>query len=166
MASALRAATPDEARGTYRVQASARMAGVPLVRSLELRGDVVLRPGEGPRAVQARLAARGYACELTGTLRDDGALTFARGQRCSIALDDPGTRGQVEATLRSGKGRVEDGRIALDLELGLAGEVRVATGRVPGLAPETKLPVNGEASIRAEGWRDNSRAAEPRPDPE
>ncbi|HEY6098085.1 MAG TPA: hypothetical protein VIW03_01555 [Anaeromyxobacter sp.] len=161
LAFALGAASTEGVRGTYRVQARARISGVPLLRTLDLPGDVVLRPGGGPRAVQARLAARGHTCELAGTLADDGTLAFARGQRCPIALDDAGARGRVEATLRSGEGRVEEGRIALELELELAGKVRVATGGVPGLSAETAVPVDGGASVRAEGRRDNSRAAEP-----
>ena len=150
----------DAAAGTYRVQATARLSGVPLLRTLALRGDVVLRPGGGPRAVSARLAARGHACELAGTLAEDGTLAFRPAQRCAIALDDPGARGRVEATLRSGRGRLRNGRIALELELGLEGAVRVATGGVPGVAAETVVPVDGEASVHAEGARDNSRAAE------
>ncbi len=160
LAFAVGAATPGAALGTYRVQASARISGVPLLGTLELRGDVSLRPGDGPRGVKARLASRGHACELAGTLAEDGALAFADGQRCRIALDDPGVRGEVTATLRSGRGRVVDGRITLALELGLAGKVRVATGVLPGLAAETVVPVDGAASVRAEGRRDNSRAAE------
>jgi hypothetical protein len=154
------AVTPEGARGTYRVEASARTS-VPLLGTLDLRGDVVLRPGDGPRAVLARLASQGHACELAGTLAEDGSLAFAKGQRCPIVLDDPGARGRVEATLRSGKGRVEDGRLALQLEVALAGTVRVATGGVPGLPAEATVPVDGNASVRAEGRRDNSRAAGP-----
>ena len=161
LALGLAASTPESARGTYRVQATVRTSGVPLLRNLDLRGDVVLKPGDGPRAVRARLAAQGHACELAGTLSEAGRLAFAGGQRCTIALDDPGARGQVRATLRSGDGRVEDGRVALQLEMRLAGTVRVATGGVPGLAAETALPVDGDATLRAEGPRDNSRAAEP-----
>jgi hypothetical protein len=162
LASALAAgaATPESVRGIYRVEASARTS-VLLLRALELRGDVVLRPGERPGAVLARLAAQGHACELAGTLAEDGSLAFARGQRCSIVLDDPGARGRVEATLRSGKGRVEDGRLALQLEVALAGTVRIATAGVPGLASETAVPVDGDASVRVEGRRDNSRGAGP-----
>jgi hypothetical protein len=145
---------------TYRVRATARLAGVPLVSSLELRGDVVLRPGDGPRAVRVRLASRGHACEVAGTLTADERLSLAPGQRCPIALDDPGVRGDVVATLRSGEGRLEEGRIALSLELGLAGSVLIATGGLPGLQRETRIPVDGSASIRAEGERDNSRAAD------
>lgn len=157
----LRAATDDGGLGTYRVQATARVAGVPLVRSLDLRGDVVLRPGDRPLAVRELLGARGHSCELAGTLTEPGRLVLAPGQRCRIALDDPGVRGAVEATLRSGEARLSDGRIVLLLEVGLAGSVRLSTGVPPGLARETVVvPVDGSASVRAEGDRDNSRAAE------
>jgi hypothetical protein len=156
----LPAAANDGDLGTYRVQATARVSGVPLVRSLDLRGDVVLRPGERPRAVRVRLAARGHACELDGTLAEPGRLVLAPGQRCPILLDDPGVRGEVEATLRSGEARLADGHLVLALELGLAGSVRLSTGLVPGLAREPAVPVDGSASVRGEGDRDNSRAAE------
>lgn len=156
----LHAAADDGVLGTYRVQATARLSGVPLLRSLELRGDVVLRPAERPGAVRVRLAARGHACELAGTLAEPGRLVLAAGQRCPIVLDDPGVRGQVEATLRSGGARVANGHLVLSLELGLAGSVRLSTGLVPGLGREAVVPVDGSASVRGEGDRDNSRAAE------
>jgi hypothetical protein len=151
-------AAPDDATGTYRVQATARVSGVPLVRSLDLRGDVVLRAGERPGLVRVRLAARDHACDLAGRLAEPGRVVLAPGQRCPILLDDPGLRGDVEATLRSGEARLADGRIVLSLELGLAGSVRTAL--VPGLAREAVVPVDGSASVRGEGDRDNSRAAE------
>lgn len=153
-------AADDGALGTYRVQAAARMTGVPLVRSLELRGDVVLRPGGAPRAVRARLAAGGHACELSGTLAEPGRLVLAAGQRCPIPLDDSGLRGEVEATLRSGEARLSDGHIVLSLEIALAGSVRLPTGLLPGLAREVVVPVDGAASVRGEGDRDHSRAAD------
>ncbi len=150
----------DGARGTYRVQATARVSGVPLARSLDLRGDVVLRPGERPRAVRARLAARDHACEFAGTLDGPGRLVLTAGQRCSILLDDPGIRGHVEATLRSGEARLANGGIVLTLEVDLAGSVRISPGTALGIAGETVVPVDGSASVRGEGHRDNSRAAE------
>ena len=158
-------ATPaGAALGTYRVRADTRLTGVPLVSTLELRGDAVLRAGDGPRGVRARLASRGQACELAGTLAPDGKLAFAGGQRCRIRLDDPGVRGEVLATLRSGQGRVEGDRLVLALELGVAGKVRVAAGGLaglPGLGSEAVMPVDGAASVRAEGSRDHSRGADP-----
>lgn len=160
LALAALAAAPGAALGTYRVQASARLSSVPLLDALELRGDVVFRPGDGPRGVRARLASQGHACELAGTVAQDGTLAFPGGQRCRILLDDPGARGEVLATLRSGQGRVADGRLVLQLELRLEGRVRVATGGLPGLPAQAVVPVDGGASVRAEGRRDNSRAAE------
>ncbi len=157
----LHAGAGDGALGTYRVQGTARISGVPLVDSLELRADVVLRRGDRPGAVRARVAARGHACELAGTLAGPGRLVLAGGQRCPIALDDPGIRGDVEATLRSGEARLADGRIVLVLDVALGGTVRLSTGILPGLARETVVPIDGTASLRGKGARDNSRAAEP-----
>jgi hypothetical protein len=149
-------AVPEGVLGTYRVQATLRAPDVPYASKVDLRGDVVLRAGDGPRAVRARLAANGKACELAGTLAQDGALAFADGQTCAIPLDDPLATGRVDATLRSGVGRVADGRVTLELELALAGMVHVGSGR---LARETLVPIGGKASVSAEGTRDNSRAA-------
>lgn len=149
-------ASADETLGTYRVEVSASVSGVPLVQTLALRGDVVLRPGERPGAVRARLAARGHACELAGTLEEPARVELAAGQRCTIVLDDPGVHGSVEATLRSGEARIAEGRIVLRLDVALAGSVRIATG----IAPEAVAPVHGAATVLGQGTRDNSRAAE------
>ncbi len=149
--------------GTYRVRATVRMPSVPVLGTVELRGDVVLRPGGNPGAVSARLAARGHACTLEGRAREGGAITFAPGQACTIALDDPGVRGRVEAVLRGARVRVDAaGRITLALELELSGAVRVATGLegIPGLAGEAEVPVSGPATVDGAGDRDNSRAGE------
>jgi hypothetical protein len=152
-------AAADDGTGTYRVQATARLSGVPLLRSLELRGDVVLRAGERRGLVRVHLAARDQACDLAGSLAEPGRVVLAPGQRCPIQLDDPGVRGEVEATLRSGEARLADGRIVLSLELGLAGSLRTSL-LVPGLGRGAVVPVDGAASVRGEGDRDNSRAAE------
>lgn len=156
----LHAPADDGARGTYRVHANVRVSGVPLVRSLELRGDVVLRPGERPHTVRARLAARDHACELAGTMAEPGRLVLTAGQRCAILLDDPGVRGHVEVTLGSGEARLANGGIVLSLEVVLAGSVRISPGAALGLAGESVVPLDGSASVRGEGRRDNSRAAE------
>ncbi|MBK9516885.1 MAG: hypothetical protein IPO09_05905 [Anaeromyxobacter sp.] len=158
-AAALPPQSPATVQGTYRVRAVATLAGVPLVRELELRADVLLAPGSGGREVRARLASRGQACALTALVAADGTLGFTAGERCTIALDEPGTRGAVVATVRTGRGRVADRRLVLELRLGLEGAVHLATGQIPGLGGETDLPVSGEAVVRAEGRRDDSRAA-------
>jgi hypothetical protein len=152
---------PAPVLGTWRVRAAVRLDGVPLVRTMELRGDVRLVPGAAPGAVVARLAARGHACELAGRLEPSGEVTLAAGQRCTVTLEEPEVHGRVDAEVHGGRARVgDDGALALGLEAGLAGAVRIATGGLPGLPAETALPVNGSASVRADGWRDNSRAAD------
>jgi hypothetical protein len=163
MAAGATPATADPVRGTYRARADVRLAGVPLVSALELRGDVVLRPAGRPGALTARLAARGSACELAGQAEGGGGFALTGGQRCTIVLVDPDAKGRVEATLVAGRGTVTaDGRLTLVLELALAGAVRVASGTaLPGIPAEVDVPVNGRASVAAEGTRDNSRAAEP-----
>lgn len=157
----VQAAADDGVVGTYRVHATARVVGVPVLRSLELRGDVVLRAGPRPGAVRARLASQGHACELAGTLAEPGRMVLAAGQRCPIALDDPGVRGDVIATVRSGEARVANGRIVLALEVDLAGKVQVSAEILPGLGQQAAVPVDGSASLRGDGARDNSRAAGP-----
>jgi len=64
------------------------------------------------------------------------------------------------ATLSSGRGRVADRRIELQLRLALQGRVLVTAGPIPGFGGETELPVSGEAVVEAEGTRDDSRATQ------
>lgn len=160
--------TPGSARGVYRLAGSARVSASPLPSErLELRADAVLRPGDGPRRILARLAARGHACELAGTLAPDGALAFDAGQRCPLALDDPGVRGKLDGRLRAGSGRLSGRELSLDLAFELTGTVSLSAGgvRVPGLGVEVPpswtppTPVRGEARATAAGTRDDSRAA-------
>lgn len=160
----------DAIRGTYRLRGTARVdAGPVLSREAEVRADAVLRRGDRPRALRVRLAAEGQACELDATLGERGALAFPAGQRCAFDLDDPGARGRVAATLRDGSGRVQERTLALDLVFELSGAVSLRTservevlGRTVDLpaAWTPELPVRGEARARAEGARDDSRAAE------
>ncbi len=154
-------AVPDGVLGTYRVQATIRTTDIPFASRLEARGDVVLRAGDAPGAVRARLAADGKVCELSGKLGRDGSLEFAAGQSCAIPLDDPLVApGRVDATLRAGSGHVGDGRITLELEVALAGVVHGPSVR---LSRTSSLPIGGKGWIQAEGRRDNSRAAAAEP---
>jgi hypothetical protein len=157
-------------RGTYRLRGVAQVdAGPALSRNVEGRADAFLSPGAGPRAVRARLAAEGRACELDATLGEGGALAFQPGQRCAFAVDEPDARGRVEARLRSGRGRCADGKLALELVWELSGALSLRTGdaievlgrRVELPAAWTpELPLRGEARTEATGTRDESRAAE------
>ena len=114
------------------------------------------------------LAAEGQRCELSARLGDGGTLALDAGQQCALALDGPDARGRVTARLRSGRGRIGAGRLALDLAWDVSGRVAVRTGGgryevlgntvdVPAAwAPE--VPVSGQASAAVEGRRDDSRA--------
>jgi hypothetical protein len=164
------AATADGIRGTYRVEGTARVdAGPILSREVAVRADAILRRGDRPRRLRVRLAAEGHACELDATLEERGALAFAPGQRCTIDLRDPAARGQVDATLREGRGHVRERALALELVWELSGGLALRTReRIEVLGREVELPaawtpelpVRGEARARAEGARDDSRAAE------
>lgn len=168
LAAPARAAPPgDDPGGTYRMQGTARIdAAAPLARNLDSRGDAVVRVA-GPGAVRIRLASMGQACELSASRRDDGALAFAAGQRCVFDLRDPDARGHVEGRLRQGHGRLRDRHLALDLVFDLSGAValRTAAGvQMLGVElPATWTPdirLDGGAAVRAEGDRDESRAAQ------
>jgi hypothetical protein len=109
----------------------------------------------------------GQACELAASRADDGTLEFEAGQRCAFDLADPDARGHVEARLRAGRGRLRDRHLSLDLAFDTSGAVALRTA--PGVqmlgveVPSTwtaEISVNGGASIRAEGDRDESRAAQ------
>lgn len=163
-------ATPESARGTYRMTVAARVNAPPLPgQGMEVRADAVLRPDAGPRRIRARLAAQGHACELSGRLEPGGAIAFDAGQRCPVELDGPEARGQVEARLRAGSGKLTGRDLSLDLAWELDGTVSLSTGgvRLPGLGlevPATWTPatqVKGEARATATGKRDDSRAAPP-----
>jgi len=160
----------DQVRGVYRLHGTARVdAGPVLSREIEVHADATLGRGAAARAVRARLAAEGHACELTAALEDGGALVFEAGQRCAFDLDDPGARGRVEARLRAGRGRLRGDTLSLDLTWDLSGALRLRTSeRVQVLGRDVELPsawtpeipVRGEARAEAEGHRDASRAAE------
>ncbi len=167
-AAAAQGATPESARGAYRMIVTGRVSAPPLPgQSMELRADAVLRPDAGPRRIRARLAAQGHACELAGRLEPGGAIAFDAGQRCPVQLDGPDARGRVEARLRSGSGRLSGRDLSLDLAWELDGTVSLSTGGVslPGLGLEVPptwtpaTPVKGEARTTATGTRDDSRAA-------
>jgi hypothetical protein len=157
----------DGVAGTYRLRGTARVdAAAPLGRNIESRGDAVVRAAAAG-AVRLRLVSLGHACELAASRAADGALAFAAGQRCAFDLDDPDARGHVEARLRAGSGRLRDRHLSLDLAFDLSGAVAIRTvERVQVLGMEIPsswtpdLPVSGPAAVRAEGDRDESRAAQ------
>lgn len=162
-----RAPARDELGGTYRMEGTSRVDAVaPLGGDLEARGDAIVRTGAAG-AVRLRLAAEGQVCELAATRADDGALSFEAGQRCAFDLREEDARGHVEARLRSGRGRLQGRHLALDLAFDLSGKVAVKTAakvQVFGMelpsAWTPDIPLDGAATVHAEGDRDESRAAQ------
>jgi hypothetical protein len=165
--SALAAPSAVDGRGgTYRMRGTARVdAASPLGGDIDSRGDAVVRVGTGG-TVHLRLASMGQACELAASIADDGALAFDAGQRCFFDLRDD-ARGHVEARLRTGRGRLRDRHLSLDLTFDLSGAVALRTSEAvqmmgvnipPSWTPD--IPLSGGAAVRAEGDRDESRAAE------
>ena len=164
------ATSGPEVRGTYRLQGSARVDARPFpATEQEVHADAVLSPGARAGEVRIHLAGQGFACELLAALDAAGTLTLTRGQRCTIAFLNDDTEGRIEAKLVSGRGRVSDEALRLELSFSLAGSVRLRPGgslaalgqalSLPGAGGDP-VPVRGEASGRAEGRRDRSRMAE------
>ena len=143
------------ASGTYRLHGAARMNAGPILPSeVEVRADVILRPGAGERSMVALVRSMGHVCDLTARLADDGTLTFAPGQVCLFQLDSPEAEGRVESRLQSGHGLVTAGTLVLDMAWQLSGSVRPSPW-------SPLIPLHGTARTSGKGWRDNSRAAEP-----
>ncbi len=166
-------AAPDDAAGallgTYRLHGRATLDARPFPpREEELHADVVLLPGAGPGAVRVRLAVVGARCELAATLDGAGVLTIAPGQRCPVDLASETTEGRAEARVLTGRGRVRDDVLDLELTAALTGTVQLrragglgSLGKVLSLPGSSDRPVavEGEARGRAAGRRDRSRAA-------
>ncbi len=152
---ALAGPTATGAHGTYRLHGTARMnAGPVLPSELDVRADIILRPGADPRGTIARVRSMGHVCDLTARMAGDGTLTFAPGQICVFQLDSPEAAGRIESRLESGRGRVKAGSLELELAFQLSGTLRPSPW-------SPLIPVNGTASATGKGWRDNSRAADP-----
>jgi len=158
-------ASTEAIRGTYRLQGRAQVDARPFpAQDEEIHADAVLSPGARGGQVRIHLAAQGFGCELAATLDAAGALALAPGQRCAVDLNGDEVVGHVEARLVSGSGRVTGDALWLELAFSLAGTVSLrpggtleALGRV--LVGSDPVPVRGQASGRAEGRRDRSRAA-------
>jgi hypothetical protein len=157
-------------RGTYRLQGRARLDASPFpATDEEVHADAVLSPGSRPGELRIHLAAQGFACELAATVDAAGALALPQGQRCNVDLRSDRTDGRVDARLVSGRGRADGEVLELELAFALSGSVRLRGGgslealgqilSLPGTSRDP-LPVRGEASGRAAGQRDRSRAGQ------
>jgi hypothetical protein len=161
------AAAPDPRApyaGAWRVDVVTHVRAAPVIdRDVKSRVDLVVREGRDRRAVSLEVEAEGYLCRLEGRVLDDGALDLRPGQTCPLALDEPDVRGTVEARLRTGRGRLRDRKLELELAFDLSGSVsaRIEGGTVSvmgrdivlpdGWAPP--LPLRGSADARGEGRR-------------
>jgi hypothetical protein len=163
---AVAASTPESVFGTYRLHGTARLALGPMFeRDTELHADAIVDRGDGGRDVRVRVAAEGYACDLLARLDAMGTLTFADDQHCALTVASSDARGRLEARLRSGRGRIKDGHLQLELSGGIEGALsrRAGGGHVLGKElPATwtpEVPVRGGVEASAEGDLDRSRAA-------
>lgn len=156
-------AGPPAPSGEYRVAATLRVrAGTLLDREVREDARAILAPGAAGR-VRVQLSARGKSCELAARLGQRGELTFERGQRCALDLDEEDVRGRVEATLGSGTGRAHGDALDLSLAWELSGAVRMRVGgqRIEVMGSEIavpdswapEVPVRGTADARGEGRR-------------
>ncbi len=172
LAFAFAAAVPDATRadpadllGTYRLEGRTWLHARPFPeREDDVRADAILTQGAAEGKVRVRLAGKSAVCELDATVDDAGALTVPAGQRCPVNLASDRTEGLAEARVLSGKGRVENDVLRLELRGALTGNVRFrpgalgALGRV--LAPRSApVAFEGEAGGLASGHRDRSRAS-------
>ncbi len=164
---AVAASTPESVRGTYRLHGTARLAlGSILNRDAELHADAILDRGHGVREVRVHVAAEGYGCDLLARLDAGGTLTFPDDQRCAVTVASPDARGRLDAHLRSGRGRIQDGHLALELSGDVEGTLSRKAGGVRVLGQEVPatwtpdLPVRGDIEATAEGDLDRSRAAQ------
>jgi hypothetical protein len=125
--------------------------------------DVVVSPGAAPGALRLELTSGAYACTLAARASPAGELALDRGQACPVDVAEEGARGRVEARLRSGRGRLEGGTLALELAFDLAGTLSVGTrgGRVTVLGAALDVPgawtapapVRGTVEAKARGAR-------------
>jgi hypothetical protein len=155
--------------GRYLVTGTAR-ANVTVLPAREYPVDVLVMvaPGDGPGGVRLHLRSRGYACELRGRVGKEQVLALEPGQSCQVELQGPDQRGRIDARLQSGKGRLSQGELSLQLAWDVGGSVSVSSGSrvtIPGTSVELTLPeapavpVRGTVEAEVRGPRDDSARA-------
>lgn len=163
-------ANAEDLLGTYRLLGRVKVHAPPLPESEdEVRADAVLTHGAAAGTVRLRLALPGAVCDFDAALGDAGELTIAPGQRCPVDLASESTEGRAEARVIAGGGRIADDVLQLELTAALTGSVQIrSAGALGPLSKVLSLPgsrgrpvaFEGEASGRAAGRRDRSRAAQ------
>lgn len=148
--------------GRYRLAGSARVqARSVLDRNVEVDAVADLATAGKGGAGWLRLESDGYRCDLAVRATAGGVLALDPGQRCTVRLDRSTVRGNVEARLTAGRGRVDGKRLALETSWELSGALRLRLGgeklEVMGREVEVpaawgpEVPVRGTAVAHAEG---------------
>jgi hypothetical protein len=137
--------------------------------------DVVVAQGAAPGRLRLELSSGAYACALAARVSAAGDLAFDASQRCPVDLAEPGARGKVDARLRTGRGRILGGELALELAFDVSGTLSMgaqggsvtvfgAEVNVPG-AWTAPAPVRGTVEAKARGTRRGGVGAAPRAGP-
>lgn len=162
-APALGAVLPSEF-GHYALHGTAHVTGNGLA-DREVTADLwaEVSPGRAPSEVRVELGWRAYRCAVEASLAPSGELAFAEGQACQLFVAEPEARGPVEGRLRSGRGRLRDGLLELELAFEVSGtlQARLPGRRITFLGTEVELPdtwmpglpVHGSLTSSARGSR-------------
>ncbi|HET7754417.1 MAG TPA: hypothetical protein VFK85_10955 [Anaeromyxobacteraceae bacterium] len=133
-------------------------------RDYEVDVLALVAPGDRPGDLRLHLWSRGYACQLRGRV-DAQTVWLEPGQTCHVEFGDASERGRVDATLRSGSGRLRTGDLELRLHWDVRGSATVPGGgsvTVPGTTLEVPLPdapavpVRGTVEAEARGPRERT----------
>jgi hypothetical protein len=157
----------DKLHGAYRVKGTALVrASTGVDERVDVELAVLVAAGARKGQLALHLSTQGYACDLLATLQGADVLAFAAGQTCAVEVDEANARGPVEARLRTGRGRLRDGTLALELAWDVTGDMTVKVGgqRVEVLGrvvdvPDAwapRMPLSGTVDARGEGPREAS----------
>lgn len=157
-------AQAEDVRGAYLLHGDAHVQVAPFSTG-DYSGAVkatIERVG-GPKRISVRLESHGYACVLRASCAASGSIVFSTPARCAVEISQPDARGSIEARLRSGRGTLMNGELALDLKFEISGNIAV---RVPEstfrlldaeiTVPESWTPameVRGGVAARGRGTR-------------
>jgi hypothetical protein len=122
--SALGSSPVDGALGGYLLNAISQVRVSPFPaseQSSEVR--VILERATTPGHVSVRLESRGYTCVLDAARSRSGDLEFSKPASCPVEVRRTDARGRIDAQLRSGQGKVRDGRLTLDLRFDVSGSI-------------------------------------------
>jgi hypothetical protein len=154
-------AAPEDVAGRYALRGAASVHAPSLLDG-PVAASVDAVVAAAGRDVRIRLTWGRAVCEVRARLGADGALAFAPGQACDLALDEPEVRGRVLARVRDARGVLRGGAMSLEATCDLSGaaSVRIAPRvdvpgtdmRLPG-AWSPRTDVRGAAEVKLAGER-------------